>query len=451
MWRVNPGNFFGMHVSHSVQALACAFWAFSLLPSPVFCNSEHDPCSCKGGGFEIFKPFCDAAAAAAKEATKKMHQSNATNSSGNETVYDGIPENAYVEYSDCYSSALASFPLRLPQLTCLLFALPPPPSTHPPTNPLTPNSTLNYVKAKAKNEYVGIFQSLEGSRITIAFTVVVIFVIILIFTLARSLLFAAETQREKEEAERQKLELLEQNKRIQKELSLNALNEEQTEIVHAGAAALEAAVPSRFKISSSKIMFEVLLGSGSFGDCYKGYFHNVPVAVKQMRVVSFRSFVPSCTFHFDSGAPVSRSAPPLNISQGLINNDGFEAFSKEVLVLAEIQHENIVTFTGYSLEPTLLIVMEFVEGGTLRDYLEAQDPLDPPSPANISKILIGSAMAFAYLHAIEPLPILHRDIKSENILVTKDLEPRVADLGEARVMAENRTMTMGEFNVGKVR
>ena len=48
----------------------------------------------------------------------------------------------------------------------------------------------------------------------------------------------------------------------------------------------------------------------------------------------------------------------------------------------------------------------------------------------------------AYLHDWQPLPILHRDIKSENILVTKDLTPKIADLGEARVMAENRAMTI---------
>ena len=114
-------------------------------------------------------------------------------------------------------------------------------------------------------------------------------------------------------------------------------------------------------------------------------------------------------------------------------------------VLAAIDHDHIVTFMGYSLKPTLLIVMEFVEGGTLSDYLAAQDPLEPPSLVEMTKILIGSARAFAYLHRKEPLPILHRDIKSENILVTKDLQPRVADLGEARVMAENRTMTMGKF------
>ena len=89
--------------------------------------------------------------------------------------------------------------------------------------------------------------------------------------------------------------------------------------------------------------------------------------------------------------------------------------------------------------------MEFVEGGTLSDYLAAQDPLNPPDPKAMAKILYRSAKAFKYLHGMEPLPILHRDIKSENILLTSELDPRVADLGEARVMAENRTMTMGAF------
>ena len=135
--------------------------------------------------------------------------------------------------------------------------------------------------------------------------------------------------------------------------------------------------------------------------------------------------------------------------QGLVNKEGFDAFCLEVSLLAAIDHKNIVTFVGYSLKPTLLIVMEFVEGGTLSDYLAAQSPLDPPGIQEKMRILIGSAMGFAHLHAIEPLPILHRDIKSENILVTKDLDPRIADLGEARVVAQDRTMTMGEFSVTK--
>ena len=115
------------------------------------------------------------------------------------------------------------------------------------------------------------------------------------------------------------------------------------------------------------------------------------------------------------------------------------------MVLSSIEHENIITFIGYSLEPTLLIVMEFVAGGTLKDYLATHDSLNPVSFASGAQILMGAALGFRQLHQREPLPILHRDIKSENILLTKKLSARVADLGEARVMAENRTMTTGEL------
>ena len=61
--------------------------------------------------------------------------------------------------------------------------------------------------------------------------------------------------------------------------------------------------------------------------------------------------------------------------QGLINEEGFQAFAKEVMVLASVKHENIVTFSGYSLEPSLLIVMEFVEGGMLKDFIASVDPM----------------------------------------------------------------------------
>ncbi len=99
MWQVNPGNFFGVHLCSTLNALAFGFWAFTTLPTPVFCTSQHDPCSCKGGGFQIFKPFCDAAAATVEEAEATQNfQSNATNSSGNGT--SAIPENAYVD-TDC--------------------------------------------------------------------------------------------------------------------------------------------------------------------------------------------------------------------------------------------------------------------------------------------------------------------------------------------------------------
>ena len=86
--------------------------------------------------------------------------------------------------------------------------------------------------------------------------------------------------------------------------------------------------------------------------------------------------------------------------------------------------------------------MEFVSGGTLSSFVLAQDPANPPTLGTMMKILVGSACGLLYLHAWEPMPILHRDIKSENILLTEYLEPRIADFGEARTMARDHAMTV---------
>ena len=111
-------------------------------------------------------------------------------------------------------------------------------------------------------------------------------------------------------------------------------------------------------------------------------------------------------------------------------------------MLSKVEHINIVAFVGYCVDPFLLIVMDFVSGGTLSDFVKKNDPAELPSMEMVMKILIGSATGLAYLHAAEPMPILHRDIKSENILLTEEFEPRIADMGEARVMTEDHAMTM---------
>ena len=127
---------------------------------------------------------------------------------------------------------------------------------------------------------------------------------------------------------------------------------------------------------------------------------------------------------------------------GLIDKAGFESFCKEVVTLSKLNHGNIVKFKGYVLEPALLIIMDFVAGGTLKAFIQhANETGEPPGLSTTMKILEGCARALEYLHMMSPAPILHRDIKSENILLTKELEPRLADLGEARTIAQNQTMT----------
>ena len=71
--------------------------------------------------------------------------------------------------------------------------------------------------------------------------------------------------------------------------------------------------------------------------------------------------------------------------------------------------------------------MDFVEGGTLSAWIETQKPEDPPSFDVILLIAGGTAKGMQYLHSRNPAPILHRDIKSENVLMDRKLVPKIGE------------------------
>ena len=182
-------------------------------------------------------------------------------------------------------------------------------------------------------------------------------------------------------------------------------------MVETNAGDLEDNIPAHFKIDWRNLQFIKRLGAGSFGDCFQGKSGKRYVAIKRMRV-------------------------------SLTDKKGFRAFCKEVVTLSNLDHMNIVKLVGYALEPCLLIVMDYVSGGTLSEFIQEQNPTDPPSMKTVMRILTGSAKGLSYLHEMDPMPILHRDIKSDNILLTDGLDPRIADLGEARTMAKDQAMTI---------
>ena len=237
------------------------------------------------------------------------------------------------------------------------------------------------------------------------------FLIIATFVVGRFVSEIREIGDQKAEAELRAAKLEETNIEIQKELMLSRLDEEQAQLVESNANKIEDIVPAGYRLNWRHLQFEGRLGSGSFGDCYRGTKGSLQVAIKRMR-------------------------------SGMVNKKGFTAFCKEVIMLASIDHINIVTFIGYSQDPFLLIVMEYVSNGTLADYVRAQEIIDPPAMDVVMGILLGSVNGLEYLHAAAPMPILHRDIKSENILLTDNFEPRIADLGEARAMVEGQAMTV---------
>jgi len=112
-------------------------------------------------------------------------------------------------------------------------------------------------------------------------------------------------------------------------------------------------------------------------------------------------------------------------------------FQREVLVLSQLDHPSIIAFVGASLEPKA-IVTEFANRGSVYDIMRKN-----PQSLNwerVINILIDCAKGFAYLHAHDP-PVIHRDLKTQNILINENWNAQLCDFGISREMGSDLTMT----------
>lgn len=124
----------------------------------------------------------------------------------------------------------------------------------------------------------------------------------------------------------------------------------------------------------------------------------------------------------------------------LANDEAFVArFIKEAKATAALSHPNIVTIQDQGWNqggpPAVFLVMELVEGSTLRDFLNENKALSVEQSIQIITPVLSA------LSAAHKIGIIHRDIKPENILISKDGRIKVADFGLARNTAMNQTMT----------
>nr|XP_043625792.1 calmodulin-binding receptor-like cytoplasmic kinase 2 [Erigeron canadensis] len=111
-------------------------------------------------------------------------------------------------------------------------------------------------------------------------------------------------------------------------------------------------------------------------------------------------------------------------------------FQSEVQTLTKVEHLNLVKCYGYLHHgDERIIVVEYVSNGTLREHLECLNG-NFLSLASRLDIAIDVAHAITYLHTYTDHPIIHRDIKSSNILLTEKLRAKVADFGFARLAAD---------------
>ncbi|KAJ8419654.1 hypothetical protein Cgig2_034183 [Carnegiea gigantea] len=162
------------------------------------------------------------------------------------------------------------------------------------------------------------------------------------------------------------------------------------------------------KAATSNFSLDNKLGRGGFGDVYKG--------------------------KLGSGQEIAVKRLSKNPGQGVAE------FKTEVVLVAKLQHKNLVKLLGFCMAlKEKLLVYEFLPNSSLDRFL-----FDPTKSALLDwetrfKIILGIAGGLLYLHEDSRLKVIHRDLKSSNILLDESMNPKISDFGLAKLFGMDQT------------
>lgn len=188
-----------------------------------------------------------------------------------------------------------------------------------------------------------------------------------------------------------------------------------------------------WEIDASKLTVKSVIARGTFGTVHRGIYDGQDVAVKML----------------DWGEEGQRTAAEIASLRA--------AFTQEVAVWHKLNHPNVTKFIGAKMGSSGLqiqtengeismpnniccVVVEYLQGGALKNYLIKNRKRKLPFKV-VVQLALDLARGLSYLHSQK---IVHRDVKTENMLLDKSRTLKIADFGVARVEASNPSDMTGE-------